>query len=305
MKTRLLLLILVLFFSFQSGKSQDTLRHVTPHKHKTHISDSSKKASSNQQVHLKDTARKHHSIIMPKYPRDGYVAIMGGFGFPFAAFSSNAGAATGSDFSINASFPGVISHWGIAFKFDYGINGLNKSRVENIADNTAGFGNINCSVSDTLGHCTYSAFLAGIYLTYPHKHITYDIRILFGAMIATMPSITVTYNDQTTGNAASYTESAASGSAFAIDLGFEARYPVCPRIAVFLSADYLHAIPTFPVVRTGATLTAHGSIVPSDGSGQIVSTDQSFNVFSLSLGVGYTISAQKPKKHIFIGTPSF
>jgi hypothetical protein len=90
---------------------------------------------------------------------------MAGIGSPLAAYSSNEGAGTGSVFSISAAFPGVISHSGIAFKFDYGSNPLNQGRVEGIADNIAGFGNINCTVpSSSIGKCSYSSFLSGLYL---------------------------------------------------------------------------------------------------------------------------------------------
>ena len=294
MRIRIFLTTIVLFFLFQPMPAQDTLKHVSKLTHKAHASDSAQVAHSGHKEHVKDTAKSHkeHPVVMPKYPRDGYVAIMGGLGLPLAAFASNTGAGTGSNFSISAAFPGVVSHWGIAFKFDYGTNSLNKGRVDNIANNNAGFANINCTASDTLGHCSYSAFLSGLYLTYPHKHYTIDFRFLAGAMIATIPALTITYNDETAGNSASYTQATTSGSAFAIDFGFELRVPVKPSLSVFLSGDYLHAVPAFSIITTGATLTSYGSIVPDNGNGQEVTTDHPFNVFSLSLGVGYTLSAK-------------
>ena len=231
---------------------------------------------------------------MPKYPRDGYVAVTGGIGLPLAAFASNLGAATGSAFSISAAFPGVISHWGIALKFDYGINGINEGRLDGIENNKSGFSNINCTVPDGLGHFSYSAFLTGLYLTYPKRHYTIDFRLLGGVMIAAMPNLTLTYNDESRGQSANFYQGQTSASAFAFGFGFEARVPVKHRFCIIIGGDYLHAVPAFNVITTGATLTSYGSIVSGGDGGDEVTTDHPFNLFNVSFGVGYIISAQKP-----------
>lgn len=293
---KVLLSTLVLFFLFHSVRAQDTVKHIGKHIHKTHLSDSAKAAHSIHESRIKDTSkvRRSHAVILPKYPRDGYVAVTSGIGLPLAAFASDLGAATGSAFSISAAFPGVISHWGIALKFDYGINGFNKSRLEGIENTKTGFSNVNCTLSDTLGHCSYSAFLTGVYLTYPHKHYTIDIRVLVGAMISTIPALAINYTDETRGTSASSYQAQTSASAFAFGFGFEARYPVKPRFCVIASIDYLHAVPAFNVITTGATVTSYGSIVSGGDGGDEATTDHPFNLFNLSLGVGYTISAEKP-----------
>lgn len=296
MKTALLFIIL--FFSFQLVQAQDTLKHAGKHKHKTHISDSAKITHSSSKTHVKDTALIHRKriVVPPKFPRTGYVAIMGGFGFPLGAFSSDGAAASGSCYSISAAFPGVISRWGIAVKIDDGINGFNQSRLINNLNINTGFPNITCSLPDSkLGHYSYSAFLAGLCLTYPHAHFTMDFRFLAGVMFAQIPSYTVNYYDQSTGNSSDYYQAATSASAFAFGFGFDARYPIKPRICIILSGDYVHAVPSFPMIASGATLASDGSI--TQGSGNEVTTGQPFNVFSLSLGVGYTISASPHKRH--------
>jgi hypothetical protein len=125
-------------------------------------------------------------------------------------------------------------------------------------------------------------------------------------MFAQLPALTVTYNDEYSGNTANYTTAGSSANAFAIGFGFEVRYPVKPRITILLSGDYLHAAPSFSIIRTGATLTSYGSIVPDNGNGQVNTTTQPFNIFSFSLGVGYTIFAQKPhKSYRVLVDPSF
>jgi len=286
MNIRVLITIIVLFFLVPSLRGQDTVKPVIKHKAKvTH---------SNSQAHVSDTAKlyKKKFVSMPLYARNGYIAITGGLGLPVGAFASNEGASAGGIFSISAAFPGVISHCGIAFKFDYGINGFNQSRLLGIVNNNAGFGNIVCSLPNGSGYCTYQTLLTGLYLTYPHKHITIDVRFLMGAMMASIPSLTVNYYDQTNFTSGNLNENASSATAFAIDFGVEARYPVKPKLSIILSMDYLHAVPTFTKVTTGAALNSDGNII--QGTGQEIATDQPFNIFSFSAGIGYIISAQKP-----------
>jgi hypothetical protein len=286
---------IVLFFLFQSAHAQDTLKHTDSHKHKTHISDSAKVSHLKHESHFKDSTTTHKSevSVMPKYPRDGYIAVMYGLAAPTGSYSQNEGAITGSDFSLSAAFPGIISRWGIAFKFDHGSNGINADRLSSTLTNNTGFANITCSLPYTLGHCSYSSYLAGLYITYPGNRLTIDLRILAGAMSATLPSVTAEYYDQTTGTDGLQYQGQTSGSAFAIDFGIEARYPVTHRLSVFGSIDYLHADPSFLIVTSGAAFASDGSIIL--GSGQEVTSDQAFNLFNLSLGMGYTISAQKAK----------
>lgn len=278
MKIKLLPASIILLFLFRLAYAQDTL------KHKSHI-----------HKYISDSAAKVHkplAVIMPKYPRNGYVAVIGGMGLPLGAFASNEGAGTGTNFSISAAFPGTISHCGVAFKFDYGTNGFNTSRLEGIENNKAGFSNIRCTFPNGLGNCSYSSFLTGIYLTYPKKHITIDFRFLGGIMFARLPQININYYDETRDYSEINYQSASSATAFAIDLGFEVRYPVKPRFCIILSADYLHASPSFTMVNTGATLSSYGSI-QDNTTGQETTVSQPFNLFNLSVGVGYTISAKK------------
>jgi len=294
MNFRLLLSIIVFLLGIEHVQAQDSLKHTGKHIHKKHITDSSNASARSHLSVKKDTIRGHRQIpvIMPKYPRTGYVAIMGGLGLPLAAYASDQGAATGSVFSLSAAFPGIISHGGIAFKFDYGINGFNKARLEGIENTVSGFSNINCTVSDSLGHCSYSTFLGGLYLTYPKKYLTIDFRMLAGVMLSRIPEIDIVYNDETRNNTGVNKQAATSGAAFAIDLGFEFRYPVKTRFCIILSGDYLHAVPSFTMVNSGSQLSSYGSI-EDNSAGTETTRSQPFNLFNFSLGVGYTISAQK------------
>lgn len=295
MNSKIILAAIVLFFCSQAIRAQDTLKPIHTHFHKAHVNiDSAGVDHSSHDTHKADTVKLHkqHSVTMPKYPHNGYVAIMYGLGSPAGAYAQNQGAILGSVYSISAAFPGIISRWGIAFKFDRGTNNINADKLGNTLTSNAGFTNITCSLPYTLGHYSYSAFLTGAYITYPNKHFTIDFRVLCGFMMATVPSFTANYYDQTAGTGSLQYQGEASASAFAFDFGVEARYPVLPKLAIFLSADYLHADPSFPIVTTGAELTSTGSIV--QGSGQQETAGRAFSLFNLSFGAGYVISAKKP-----------
>jgi len=294
MKSRLIPASFILFFGAASIHAQDSLKSNHAHFHKTHIHADSANLHTIYGTHTPDTSKhnKEYSNSMPKYPSYGYVAVLYGLGSPAGAYAQNQGAITGSVFSVSAAFQGIISHWGVAFKFDQGTNNINADKLSYILTNNAGFPNISCSLPYTLGHCSYSSFLTGIYLTCPSKHFTIDFRMLAGFMIATIPSITINYYDEATETSSLQNQGETSGSAFAIDFGVEARYPVLPMLSVFLSTDYLHADPSFPFVTTGAELNSNGSIF--QGSGQVQTNSQAFSLFNLSIGAGYTISAKKP-----------
>jgi hypothetical protein len=295
MVTRILFTILVSFFLFQSIQAQDTAKSINNNKHRNrnHINDSLKAARLMKRPKENDTAKLHktYSAKIPKYKRNGYIAILGGLGIPNNSFSSGGNAANGKIYSLSAAFPGVISNGGIAFKFDHGINGINETQlVESLNSQTASY-NVNSSLTGTIGQYYYSTLLCGLYLTFPGKHITIDARILAGVMLAELPPITVNYNNQYSGNSGTYYQAITSGKAFAFDMGIEARYRVYERFCIILSADYLTAAPSFNNITTGAGLSSSGNIIQETGRETII--NQSFDLSNFSLGVGYIISAQK------------
>jgi len=297
MNLRISLLVIISLFLFRPLYAQDTVKHAdktskhsAKHITKKPVSDSIKKAKSS----IKDTTKMHHttSVKLPKYARDGYVAILGGLGIPNNSFQGNGNATNGKTFSISAAFPGIISHGGFSFKFDHGINGMNETQLLQGLASNSGFSNINCSLAGAIGQYSYSTLLTGLYLTYPSKHFTIDLRVLAGVMFATSPNFSVNYYDQNSGNNGTFTQAQTSGSAFAFDMGIEVRYPVLHKFCVILSADYLTASPSFNYVTTGAGLTSNGTIIQENGRETIAG--QSFDLSNFTLGIGYLLSAQKP-----------
>ncbi len=292
-------LLISSFFLLQAIFAQDTIRHIDKdtkqskkHVGKKQNSDSVKSITIAREKYVKDTV-KRKPFIMPKYSRDGYIAVGRGFGVPNNSFVSNGNAANGKVYSVSAAFPGIISHCGFAFKFDYGANGVNETQLQTSlnSNNQASFPNINTSLAGAAGQYTYTTLLAGMCLTYPAKHFAIDARILGGVMFAIVPNLTVNYYDQTSGNNSIYYQAATSGNAFCFDMGIGIRYAVLPKVCVMLTADYLTASPSFNYVTTGAGLTPGGSIIQESGRESIAG--QSFELSNFILSVGYTISARK------------
>ncbi len=299
MNIKILLATIISFFLIQPVRAQDTVKVAgktahkkTVHGSKNNAGDSLKEASVKKQAYLKDTTKIHKSSVVkvPKYKRDGYVAVMGGVGFPAGAYASG-NAAAGSVFSISAGFPGVISHSGFAFKFDYGMNSLNQQQYISSLNNQIGISNINYAFTGTPEKFSDKTLLTGLYITYPGNHLTIDVRILGGVMMATYPAYAINIVEPGGGVIGTINQFDTKGTAFAIDFGIEARYHVKPKLSIIFSMDYLHANPSFTDVVTGIVSAPNGIILQENGE---ETSSQSYNLFNLSLGVGYTISAQKP-----------
>lgn len=299
MNIKTLFLCFIFSFLLHAAYAQDTVMHVdkSTKSGKKHIAkiknnDSLKALTASHEKYIKDTT-KTKPIQSIKYQRDGFIAVGRGLGIPNNSFVSNGNAANGKVYSVSAAFPGIISHCGIAFKFDYGENRVNETQLQASLNsaNQANFPNINTTLAGAVGQYSYTTLLTGLCLTYPAKHLTIDARILGGVMFATIPNVSVGYYDVATGNTGTYYQATSSGNAFCFDMGIGIRYAILPKLCVMLTADYLTASPSFNYVTTGAGLSSDGSIIQETGRETIVG--QSFDLSNFTLSVGYTISAQK------------
>ncbi len=288
MNSKFLPALFIFIFSIQSLQAQDSVKHKAKHNHSSKVS-----SASNSDTKDEVKAKTPKPVVMPKYQRDGYVALSAGLGAPVGGYSGSGSAGSGSVFSISAGFPGIISHCGIGLKFDDGTNSINQGNFLNSLSNGLGFSNISYSFVGKVNAYSYKTLLTGIYLTYPGKTITIDARILGGVMFANVPSIAINMTDNTTGNMGAFYQGETSASGFAIDFGLDARYWVNRKFSVIFSADYLHADPSFLLVVTGAALNTNGEIAQEAGR-ETTASSQPFSLFSLSLGIGYNIMAQKP-----------
>jgi hypothetical protein len=254
-----------------------------------------------------DTAHKGHVItevtVKPKeekmdtakkkvrYSPTGYLSLSYGEAFPSGNFSSGAFPTKGGVVSFTAAFPGIVSRYGIIFKVDYGFNRLDKVRYLDSLKSQSGDPNLAFTMKDDATNYTYKTAMMGLFYTYSLKKVSIDARFLCGIMIATMPGTNVNiydYGDLSTLMMVSYT---VSGTGFALDEGLSVRYHALPLICFSLGIDNLSASTSF--ITAGSGITANPNGVEVQTPAQTNSVTQSFHLFSLNLGVAYTISAKK------------
>ena len=122
-----------------------------------------------------------------KYPTTGYISISDGYGFPMGKFASKSGsfdnengagfAEKGNYTSLDFAAPIKHSHFGISASFGYYNNPLDNPAFNN-----------NMSGSYYYNNYTLYTAMAGLYVTYPFKHFSYDLKIQAGLCASTYPS---------------------------------------------------------------------------------------------------------------------
>jgi hypothetical protein len=251
---------------------------------KRHRRDSTMRADSVKKYSKRDTlshARKN------KWQPDGFIAVNYGVGLPLDAFVTAGAAATGQDFSLCALFPGIVSRFGWAFKFDYGLNGINNPQyLYNVAE---GYPNYIFKTVATAQGYTFYTLMMGPSFTFPHGKLTFDARMLFGVLIGTIPNSTYNVADSAGGNL-TITRYKSTASAFAFSFGLDVRYKVLPYLSVILNYDYLTSNPQFTVASGGFNDTPLGI---TNAPVQASSVIQGFQLNSLTIGIAFNIAAKK------------
>jgi hypothetical protein len=250
---------------------------------KHHRRDSTMRADSVKGYSKHDTLAHKHKI---KWVPSGYIALNFGIGLPLDSYVSVGSAATGENLSLCAVFPGLLSRFGWAFKFDYGLNGINNSQyLYNVAE---GYPNYTFKTIATAQGYTYYTLMMGPSFSFPYGKITFDVKVLFGTLTGTIPKSV--YNVVDSGSSLFLTKYQATSTAFAFGFGLDVRYHVLPYLSILLNYDYLTATPTFTYVSNGFTDTPLG-IIPS--ATQVTTVNQGFQLNNLTIGVALTLAAKK------------
>jgi hypothetical protein len=264
-------------------------------KHLAHIRDSlrvKKSADSLIFVAQKQASRDSIKLVRAALrPNTGYVALSGGEGYPAGNFATYAFPTNGGVLALSAAFPGVISHFGVIFKFDIGFHGVNSQRYIDTIANQVKDPNVGYTVNSS-GNYTYVTFMMGAFYTYPlSKKFSVDARLLMGAMSATIPNINVNAYDYISGANLSVMNYSTSGFAVAYDEGLSLRYLVTPRLSAMLNIDNVSSSPFFVLTNSSIAVDENGAAYQT--AGQINTINQPFHVVSLTVGVGYTIVSRK------------
>jgi hypothetical protein len=237
-------------------------------------------------IHIKfDTIAHKHKI---KWVPSGFIAFNFGIGLPLDNYVSVGYAATGENLSLCAVFPGLLSRFGWAFKFDYGLNGINNSQyLYNAAE---GYPNYTFKTISTAQGYTYYTLMMGPSFSFPYGKITFDVKVLLGTLTGTIPKSV--YNVVDSGSSLFLTKYQATSTAFAFGFGIDVRYHILPYVSILLNYDYLTSTPTFSYVSNGFTDTPLG-IIPS--AAQVTTVNQGFQLNNLTIGVALTLAAKKGK----------
>lgn len=260
--------------------------------------DINKKAQSgnaNTLIIGNDSAVKHNPDSKKnkvKYAPTGYVGLSLGESYPKGNFLSNGYPSKGGMFSFSAAFPGIISRFGLQFKVDYGWNGVDKVKYLDSLKSIVGNPNLGYSMPTNSFNYTYKTIVMGLYFSLPiNNKFSIDARLLCGAMMATIPGLTINTLDYSNGNKITINTYETSGRAFALNEGISVKYIPIPQLSVMLSADNVSANPSFTLVGTGIAKDLNGyatKLAAQSETGNLV-----FHVLAISVGVGYTIQARK------------
>ena len=287
MKKKLLAAFVFLCGCATLGYAQDTTMPVITQ----HAYDSTLKALKKQETikhaQAKDTAKKRRI----RYTPTGYLALSPGEAYPEGAFKSKGYPVKGGALSFTAAFPGKVSHFGFIFKINYGFNGFNGVHYTTYLTNSLNSPYLAYSISQHYQY-TYKTLLMGLYYTRPFRKFSVDARFLCGVMMATVPGVTVNITDYGNGlNRLTMMSYNASGRAFAFDEGISVRYLLKPRLCLMLDMDNLSASPSFNIVGNGINQNLYGVNQESKTTQSTIILP--FHLFTLSLGVGYTIRVKR------------
>jgi len=234
---------------------------------------------------------KHDTARQPKkkWVPSGFIALNFGIGLPLDNYVSVGSAATGENFSLCAVFPGLVSRFGWAFKFDYGLNGINNDTyLHNISE---GHGNYAFTTVSTAQNYTYYTLMMGPSFSFPYGKLTFDARMLFGLLTGTIPK--TTYNVVDSGSTLNITKYQATGTGFAFSFGLDVRYHVLPYVSIMLNYDYLTSTPQFTFVSDQYNVTPLGIVaVPTQQN----TVTQGFQLNNLTFGIAFNIAAKSKKQ---------
>lgn len=275
----------------RSITGQDTVKQITPEVKKNPESITGGVpfvSNDNITKERKDTNKKGRK----RYPSTGYIGIFTGEGYPKGNFKLKGYPSKGGSFSFLAAFPGIISRFGIAFKADYGWNGVDKLRFMDSLKSNVGNPNLSYSMPSESFNYKYKTILLGLYASWPiNSKFSIDARLLCGAMMATIPGLTVTAFDYSTGNTLTVKTYQTTGRAFAFNEGISVRYIPLPQLSVILGMDNVSANPSFTLVGTGITKDLNGAATQI--TAQSTTSNQAFHLLNVSVGIAFTISARK------------
>ena len=237
----------------------------------------------------------------------GYISINGGVGIPIGSFasatSSNSGyALSGDNYNIDFGIPIAHSHFGIAANATYYSNPVDVSALEssissqypyyngvNISNgNYTSSGGYSTSVIQS-GNYSSGVLMGGLYITYPFRKLSFDLKLLAGIAISSTPSYNITNTEVF--NVVTYTPTfqtsiananSETATSFAYGINFTARYVLkkfksrnkdAHSFLALINITYFSTNPSFTGSIDGVNTT---NVIP-------------LSILGISAGLGYSL----------------
>jgi hypothetical protein len=139
-------------------------------------------------------------------------------------------------------FHKYIGIGGVYSYASFATNGL-----QTLADGYKEDFGVDSTTVNVKGRYSMNNVLAGPYFSFPFKKFTLDIRAVAGICVMKTPEFTTYLEDQEN---ATFSQNAASATAFAYQAGIGLRYALFKNFGVRISTDYFGTNPDFKVSNT-------------------------------------------------------
>lgn len=191
----------------------------------------------------------------------------------YADNRSGYAASSGFNLGIDGAWM-FLPHLGIGGMCSNGSFATNG--LQSLADGYKEDFDVDSTTVKVSGRYQLNNLLAGPYFSFPMQRFTFDFRVLAGVSFVKTPQFTTYLEDQQN---ATFSQSSATGVAFAFQAGAGVRYALTNWLAVRLNVDYFRSNPDLTITNVNRT----------NNAGRLV-TDyhQPFSVVNGNLGIAWT-----------------
>lgn len=216
---------------------------------------------------------------------NSFIGINGGY----ASLSRNP---TKSDYADNRSGYAATSgaHFGIDgawfFLPHFGIGGVYTNTsfatngLQSLADGYKADFDVDSTTVKVSGRYQLNSFLAGPCYSIPVKRFAFDFRALAGISVVRTPQFTTYLEDQQN---ATFSQQAATKTAFAFQVGAGVRYALTDWLSVKLNVDYFRTNPDFVITNVNRV----------NNAGRLVTSyHEPFSVVQLGVGVAWVFGGK-------------
>jgi len=223
----------------------------------------------------------------------GYVSVNFGFATPEGGYASSVGpgyggyALPGDVFHLSIGVPINHSNFGLAFMF---ANYNNQYDLNTYANNNAEY-----AIFPDQNFYSESSIMGGLYVTYPVGILSFDGRLMVGALLSSLPEQDYGYDDAQ-GDSYQYDLQASNSTSLAFDAGVGIRCLIARfgrrKLCAMVNVDYLYSSVPYnseqiinEIPATGPNAGYQVQLVPSP----VFSGHLPVELMNITFGLGYQI----------------